>query len=166
MSEPGRITLCSGALKVKEGSSLKPMHTRRFGTRAHACLRKMKQQCCQSNMPQKISGGNKTSEWFTNKRPRLCFCPSPICWINLSPNPWLCPCVLAEVWVCESVCVCRTKEVLPDDRRGACCFLLGMLLQDFPLDFSCRDQNKFRKSLRGNQSQERFLFSSADYRLI
>ncbi len=36
---------------------------------------------------------------------------------------------------------CWRIRGLPADRRGACCFLLGMLLQEFPLDFSCRDQN-------------------------
>lgn len=46
--------------------------------------------------------------------------------------------------VCVSVCVYREGRGLPDDRRGACCFLLGMLLQEFPLDFSCREQNSGR----------------------
>jgi len=37
-------------------------------------------------------------------------------------------------------CMYVERRRLPADRRGACCFLLGMLLKDFPLDFSCRDQ--------------------------
>lgn len=55
---------------------------------------------------------------------------------------------------------------LPDDRRGACCFLLGMLLQEFPLDFSCREQNSGRAAeeadaTRSNHSQQRVLASSS-----
>lgn len=46
--------------------------------------------------------------------------------------------------LCMYVCVYREGRGLPDDRRGACCFLLGMLLQEFPLDFSCREQNSGR----------------------
>lgn len=52
--------------------------------------------------------------------------------------------------ICAELCVfahvCLQRRGLPADRRGACCFLLGMLLlllllRDFPLDCSCRDQN-------------------------
>lgn len=49
-----------------------------------------------------------------------------------------------SVCVFVHVCVYREGRDLPDDRRGACCFLLGMLLQEFPLDFSCREQNSGR----------------------
>lgn len=48
------------------------------------------------------------------------------------------------VCVCLCKCLYREGRGLPDDRRGACCFLLGMLLQEFPLDFSCREQNSGR----------------------
>lgn len=41
---------------------------------------------------------------------------------------------------------------LPADRRGACCFLLGMLLREFPLDFSCRDQSCGRVSVWENKT--------------
>ena len=57
------------------------------------------------------------------------------------------------VCVCECVCGGESRG-LPTDRRGACCFLLGMLLQDFPLDFSCRDQNSGRAG-EGNRCDGR-----------
>lgn len=63
--------------------------------------------------------------------------------------------------------VCCQGRGLPADRRGACCFLLGMLLLEFPLDFSCRDQNSGRAgeetdATGGNQRRQRFLGSSDD----
>lgn len=82
------------------------------------------------------------------------------CWVNLSECvqiTWFvwrikCACVCMWLYVCLSNRggVCLQSRGLPADRRGACCFLLGMLLQDFPLDFSCRDQNSGR-SWRGNR---------------
>lgn len=58
-----------------------------------------------------------------------------------------------ESWVCLCFWCVGKGRSLPADRRGACCFLLGMLLQEFPLDFSCR--SKKRPSWGGNRCNGR-----------